>query len=416
MKKFILVTFISVFLLILPSCGTNTGENITTPSLLKGAKLQAFINQNEPEIGSQISDISLKVLKTIDSQSSYGLDNTVFSGYSLIYALGMLLSVERNNHYFYHNLQKFLETNLNDVQYSQLLSEINKLTLNDLGQNNTFENDNSYWLLRDDQLTQEQRFEVLKSLYGAHEFLWSQINELVNKLNAYILKKTHNFLNPNLDPTMFNGLTYAVLLNVLYFHGLWTVPLSESPDTFYNLSGTLTKVNFVGMEGEGYYPYVKTNNYLALGVGYNNSKLEMDFIMPTSENLTKFISSLTTQQLNLITSNLDKVRNEMSTNELIGSGSIEFPEFDVKSNIGLYNVLEQLGVNLDDSDVTAVYQQARIKVDQYGTTAAAATEASIGSSLEPPINPVVINHPFMFLIRDRATNTIYFLGQVASLS
>jgi len=28
---------------------------------------------------------------------------------------------------------------------------------------------------------------------------------------------------------------------------------------------------------------------------------------------------------------------------------------------------------------------------------------------------VVINHPFMFLIRDRATNTIYFLGQVTSL-
>jgi serine protease inhibitor len=214
---------------------------------------------------------------------------------------------------------------------------------------------------------------------------------------------------------MFNGPIYAVLLNVLYFHGSWTVPLYESPDTFYNLSGTLTKVNFVGMEGEGYYPYVKTNNYLALGVGYNNSKLEMDFIMPTSENLTKFISSLTTQQLNLITSNLNKVRNEMSTNELIGSGSIEFPEFDVKSSIGLYNVLEQLGVNLDNSDVTAVYQQDRIKVDRYGTTAAAATEVPIGSSLEPPVNPVVINHPFMFLIRDRATNTIYFLGQVTSL-
>jgi hypothetical protein len=44
MKKLILVTFISVFLLILPSCGTNSSNNLTTPSLLKGAKLQAFIN------------------------------------------------------------------------------------------------------------------------------------------------------------------------------------------------------------------------------------------------------------------------------------------------------------------------------------------------------------------------------------
>jgi serpin B len=54
-----------------------------------------------------------------------------------------------------------------------------------------------------------------------------------------------------------------------------------------------------------------------------------------------------------------------------------------------------------------------VAVDLQGTVAAAATAVTVTSKLDVGgAEPLVVDHPFLFTIRDEATGTILFLGRV----
>ena len=63
--------------------------------------------------------------------------------------------------------------------------------------------------------------------------------------------------------------------------------------------------------------------------------------------------------------------------------------------------------------ITFVEHKAYIVVDEVGTEAAAATAVGLGASAPPPFS-FRADHPFVFLIRDRQTDSILFLGRVTN--
>ena len=66
--------------------------------------------------------------------------------------------------------------------------------------------------------------------------------------------------------------------------------------------------------------------------------------------------------------------------------------------------------------ISDVLHKAFVTVDEEGTEAAAATAVIIGitKSVGVPEEPIEVNvdRPFLFLIRDRQSGTILFLGRV----
>ncbi|MBN2722798.1 MAG: hypothetical protein JXR95_01870 [Deltaproteobacteria bacterium] len=63
--------------------------------------------------------------------------------------------------------------------------------------------------------------------------------------------------------------------------------------------------------------------------------------------------------------------------------------------------------------IEGVYHKSFVAVDEKGTEAAAATAVNSVNNSDPTY--FIINRPFIFLIRDRITKTVLFIGRVVSL-
>ena len=107
------------------------------------------------------------------------------------------------------------------------------------------------------------------------------------------------------------------------------------------------------------------------------------------------------------------------------------PKFTFSTELDLGNLLRSLGMTgafdpghadfsgIDgrlDLFISSILHKAFISVDEKGTEAAAATAVIIGTTSFPVSQvTLTVDHPFLFLIRDRLTGLVLFLGKVVSL-
>jgi len=104
------------------------------------------------------------------------------------------------------------------------------------------------------------------------------------------------------------------------------------------------------------------------------------------------------------------------------------PKFKFETGVGLNETLSALGMpeaftdaadfsGIDgarDLAVQSVIHKAIIAVDEKGTTAAAATGISVGTTSLPPT--LVVDRPFLFFIRHKPTGAVLFQGRVVDPS
>ncbi|MDE2591009.1 MAG: serpin family protein, partial [Patescibacteria group bacterium] len=70
-----------------------------------------------------------------------------------------------------------------------------------------------------------------------------------------------------------------------------------------------------------------------------------------------------------------------------------------------------------DLSISLAVHQAYVKVDEKGTEAAAATSVTMETS-SMPVSKYTFraDHPFVFLIYDKKTNLVLFMGQIVDPS
>lgn len=103
------------------------------------------------------------------------------------------------------------------------------------------------------------------------------------------------------------------------------------------------------------------------------------------------------------------------------------PRFEARSHAELKSLLSALGLAVaftEDADfagitgargpsLQAVLHEAVVKTDEDGTEAAAATVVLGGVTGASP-EFIQVNRPFLYLVRERASGALLFMGRVAS--
>ena len=210
-------------------------------------------------------------------------------------------------------------------------------------------------------------------------------------------------------------MTRLVLANAIYFRASWATefdPRLTHDATFHRADGSTVTVPM--MHDSGDYAY-STSDPLAkvVELPYRDDEVSMLLIVPQA------VDGLPAVEAAVESGWLD-------AQTLQGPYELELglPRFTTRWHASLVQPLENLGmtdafdpVKADLSGVAddALYVQsaehsAYVKVDEQGTTAAAATGFGSSSSSAPP--SIVADHPFLFVIRDKLTGTLLFIGRI----
>ena len=139
-------------------------------------------------------------------------------------------------------------------------------------------------------------------------------------------------------------------------------------------------------------------------------------VVVVPRDLASFEAGLTAESLDAI---VDSIAD--------GGIHLALPRWSARTHLRLDEVLAALGMptafggGADFSGMVAgggllldrVEHEAFVEVDEEGTRAAAATGGSMALSHGPT---VVVDRPFLFLVRDRGSGAILFIGRVTDPS
>ncbi len=246
----------------------------------------------------------------------------------------------------------------------------------------------------------------------------SERAEAVKKINSWVSKNTNNKITDLLSNNDLNELTRLVLLNAIYFNAKWATEFKGEKTrqmTFYGKNSVEYVTDF--MNGTQNVALSESNDAQMMKIDYESKKASMFIIMPKENvDIDKYISDLDEQKFASLEKNLQTFKADVS-----------MPKFKIESRFEMKKVLMEMGIkaaftkSADFSKMNGksnllideVIHKSFIEVSEKGTEAAAATAVVVREkSMVMKDNPkVVINRPFVFVIRENKNNAILFIGK-----
>jgi serpin B len=244
------------------------------------------------------------------------------------------------------------------------------------------------------------------------------------KINEWVSEHTQEKIKDLLPPGSITGDTCAVLANAIYFYASWRSAFTqELTRTFHAPDGD---VNAEMIAQTSYFGYAGGEGYQAIELPYVGGA-SMVILLPAEGQFASFEAALSAEKVQTILSDLRSTRVHLT-----------MPQFECRLKTKLSTLLGRMGMadafsprDADFSDMAVlppdwqlwideVFHEAWISVDKEGTEAAAATAVvmCVTSSVHTPPPPVefTADRPFIYLIRDQATNTTLFVGRLSDAS
>ena len=234
-------------------------------------------------------------------------------------------------------------------------------------------------------------------------------------INDWVAQQTEEKIKDLIPSGAIDNLTRLVLTNAIYFNAAWLHTFDEratAEGDFHLLTGNSIKVPM--MRQTESFGYVRGTGYQAVELLYDGSEISMVILLPDKGTFDSFEKSLNAELIGRISKDLRRNRIELT-----------MPSFEFEAQFKLGAMLQKMGISdafnpqladfsgMDGTkrlSISDAFHKAFVLVNENGTEAAAATGVVIGVTSLPP--RVAVDRPFIFLIRDIATNTTLFVGRV----
>jgi serine protease inhibitor len=293
--------------------------------------------------------------------------------------------------------------------------------LRGLDPSTTFQLANSIWY-RNGFPVRQSFIDAVKDPFGA-EVRGLDFNDpsSLSVINGWVNSNTQGKIPTILDSIGPDDVMF--LINAIYFKASWRTrfdPALTHPGSFQTSSGATQTVSMMHRDPmPGVLNKVFSFPHLyAAELGYGNDAFAMTILLPERGlSVDSVAAALSTAQWNEIVGMLDG-----SMGIVLG---VTLPKFSVTYDRTLNDDLTALGMGIAFSGaadfsalsptsvfISFVKQKAFVDVNESGTEASAVTNVGLAASTPPSLD---VDRPFIFVIRDRLSGTILFMGKMNSI-
>lgn len=230
-------------------------------------------------------------------------------------------------------------------------------------------------------------------------------------INQWGSDHTEGMIEEAVKEEEFNPDAVSYLLNALYFKGEWTHKFNAGETRRNQFDNGRKEVQMMHQESE--FSYAESKTYQSIVLPYGNMAYQMTVFLP-KYGLT-----------------ISDVLNELNGKNWQQTGydnckvNLFLPKFETSTDMHLEDVMKTLGMPnafeggygfnkfCDENVFIGMMKQvAKIKLDEEGTEASAVTVIELDKNASTPrYVEFVADRPFLYVISERSTGSIFFIGQ-----
>jgi len=275
---------------------------------------------------------------------------------------------------------------------------------------------NSIWY-RDNFYVEEEFINTNQNFYDAEVRALDFGNpSAIEIINDWVEEKTNDKIKDIIKQISPN--TVMFLINAIYFNGIWKYEFDEEStenSDFILLDGSIIEVPTMYLEEK--LMYCENEIFSSVELFYGAGNYSMIILLPNHDKSTDDIVNELTKET------WDAWNNSFGEEEVL----VGLPKFKFEFEDSLNSPLTDMGMGIafmpDEANfskinpyydifISMVKQKAYIDVNEKGTEAAAATVVEMELTSIPDKRYFTVNRPFMFVIKEKDTNAIIFIGRV----
>lgn len=344
-----------------------------------GTKPNISLNKN--------NKFDYKFIKEIDSN-----DNSLVSPLSMAYLLSMIQSGAKGS-----TLNE-LNIVLDNYDLQPMENIDSKISMaNSMWINNKYKNDI------------DNTFATALKINYHSEVLYDEFINADN-INKWVSEKTYNMINELFPSDSVNSVdTIMALVNAIGINFKWDEEFDCNKTTmgnFLDKNVYMMNSNEKYLESDYYTGFIKDYEKLS-----DNSQYEFIGLLP-KKDIQDVINNISN----------DVIKNSITESE----AHIQIPRFKYEYNVNnVKGILESLGIKdmfnkekanfggiAEDIYVSSIVQKTYIDFMESGTKAAASSGGAFDITSAAEEKEVIFNKPFVYLIRKKGSNNIYFIGIV----
>ncbi|KAM4841139.1 serpin B13 [Thomomys bottae] len=308
-------------------------------------------------------------------------------------------------------------------QFQKLLTEIRKLTNDcELNISNRLFGEKTYLFL-------QKYLDYVEKYYHASLEPVDFVNapeECRKKINSWVASQTHDEINDLFPEGYLSNSTKLVLINTVYFKGQWDSEFKKEntkEEEFWVNKSTSKPVQMMAQRQVLSFISLEDLQAKIVGIPYKNNDLSLFVLLPNDiDGLEKIVDKLSPEQLLEWTG---PGRMEERTVDLHLPRLAVADAYDLEPALGALGLREALGAPGDSSGpgksarsglrAQRLLHRSQLVLSEEGARAAAGSGVDFTVSAAPGGRERVrCDHPFLFFIRPRESDSVLFFGRFSS--
>ena len=381
---------------------------------IKGKAEVKAVSKAEEEFSKSLYEVIKKSAKK---------DNILFSPYSVTVVLTMLSEGARGETLAMMKKKMHLpEAETLRVGYRDIIPALRT------NERFTLDTANTAFVMKEFQVLEDFQT-CLQENYHAHmsSLDFTENEKAARTINDWVKTQTRDKITDLIPTDSLNALTRLVLVNAVYFKADWAAQFEKDrtvPGRFWVTETESKEVEMMSMKGHKMdFARLDQLDSSMVELPYKGNRIVMQLILP-GERTGVYDLENKLPEVDL--------PSLFSQNKKDIKVDLRLPRFKLSHSLTLSDSLKQMGMEdmfnegkadlsgitgENDLYVSSVLQKVFVEVNEEGSEATAATEGEERArGLPPPNQKFNVDHPFLFIIRDKLTGMILFQGRVADPS